>query len=367
MDNKNIVSKYDLFVTTVVTVIGTGIFSYPSELCKFVGSDAWIVILLAGVIFVPLLYLLHKSVELNNYARFIDILQNNFGNVMGKIIAFVFASMGIFIISLQMRTFIEVMKMYLLQRTPTEFMLLVMILTGTFLIRGEFEDIIKFNELAFWLMFIPVFLAIPFILLNEADFTNIFPILSHKPIEYLKAGSNSFYSFLGFGILYMILPFLKEKKSIIKVTFRSLVFIIVFYILVIMTTIIVFTSKYNTQLLWPTITMISIVDIPGTFVERWEGIAMVFWLLFYFTTYVNIYYFSSEIIRDVFNLEDIKISLMLIIPFIYVIALYPENITEVYQFQKKVEPFVDSGMIAILPLVLVIIAFIKGRRSKGEV
>lgn len=363
MDNQNIISDYDLLVSIIVTVVGTAIFAYPSQLSTVVGNDGWIVILFSGAITAILLYVLNKAIQVNNYGRLLDILCSNFGKFLGNVIALFIAAAGVFIISFQMRTFIEVIKMYLLEKTPTEFLIVLMILTGTFLIRGEFESIIRFNEVAFGLMFIPVLLAIPFIL-KGVDYTNILPVFTHEPIEYLKASKASFLSFSGFAVIYMLFPYAKDKSKVPKVILRSLGFIVVFYLLITLMALMVFSKEYNSQLLWPSITMISTVDIPGSFVERWEGVAMIFWLIFYFTTFVNIYYFNSEIVRDVFHLEDIKISLMLVIPFIYVTALYPQNIAEVYDLQSKVIPYLDTTIIGVIPVILLIIAFFKTRRVK---
>lgn len=363
MDNQNIMSDYDLLVSIIVTVVGTAIFAYPSQLSTVVGNDGWIVILFSGAVTAVLLYVLNKAIEVNNYGRLLDILRNNFGDVLGNVIALFIVAAGVFIISFQMRTFIEVIKMYLLEKTPTEFLIMLMILTGTFLIRGEFESIIRFNEVAFGLMFIPVLLAIPFIL-KGVDYTNILPVFTHEPIEYLKASKASFLSFSGFAVIYMLFPYAKDKSKVSKVTLKSLGFIVVFYLIITLMALMVFSKEYNSQLLWPSITMFSTVDIPGSFVERWEGIAMIFWLIFYFTTFVNIYYFNSEIIRDIFHLEDIKISLILVIPFIYITALYPENIAEVYDIQSKVVPYIDTTIIGGIPVILLIIAFFKTRRVK---
>lgn len=366
MDNKNGISSYDLFASIVVTVVGTSIFSSPSELTNIIGTDAWIAILLSYVILCLILYLLYKSIEVNRYDRLIDIMHNNFGTYIGNSLAILFVVGETLFISYQMRVFSEVTKMYLLKKTPTEFILILMIFIGSFLVRGELESIVKFNEIVFWIMFVPILLAIAFAL-NGVDFSNILPIATHEPMEYLKATKIGFFSFLGFGgIMYMLLPYLKNKKKSFKITFKSLSFIVVFYLIIIISSICIFTEKYTSQLIWPSISMISTVDIPGSFIEKWEGVAMIFWFLFYFTTYVNIYYFSAEIIRDVFKLGDVKISLMLLIPFIYIIALYPENITELYDIQSGIMPYIDTGIVVLLPIILLIIAFFKVRRIEDE-
>lgn len=366
MNKKGIISKYDLFVLIVTTLAGTSIFAYPRILSEKVGTDGWIVIILSGLVMIPILYMIHRVVKLNDYSKFTDMLQNNFGDIIGKIVGILMALSSLFIISMEMRVFTEVLKMYLLKRTPAEFIILVMILVGIFLIRGEIESVVRFNEITFWLMFLPITIAILFVL-KGADFTNIFPILSHEPIQYLIGMKSSVFAFVGFQIVYVLYPLMNKKEDTMKVTIKSLIFIAVFYVILTVATIFVFSNEYVSQLLWPPITMLSAVNIPGTFIERWEGIIMAFWLIFFFTTYVNLYYFSSEIVKDIFHLEDIKISLVLVTPILYILSLYPQNIAEIYDMKEIFFPYIGLGSMVILPIILLITGYVKIRRVKDEI
>ncbi len=365
VDKKNVISKYDLFVTIVLTVTGTSLFFYPRLLSEKVGTDGWFVIILTGALLVPLLYILCKSIKVNGYRRFTLMLEDVFGIILGKIIAMYVVVAAVFIISVEMRIFTEVVKMYLLDKTPAEFIILLMILVGSILVRGEIESVIKFNGVVFWIMFIPMILVIPFVLF-DADFTNIFPILNHAPIEYIKAVRPSLYSFVGLGVIYMVLPLLKEKRGAFRVAVKSIVFLVVFYSIMVLATLFVFPSRYNASLLWPTITMISTVNIQGTFLERWEGFVMIFWILFYFAKFVNLFCFSSEIVKDVFRLEDMKLSVAVTAPFIYIIALYAENIAEVYALRDRFMPYIDIIIIGLIPIALIIGGLGKTRRIRDE-
>lgn len=366
MNDKNIFSHYDLFTTIIAAVVGSSIFSFPRMLSKEVGTDGWFVIILSGLIVLFFMYITCKSIEVNGYRNITVILKRNFGNVLGSLIAIIIVSAGVFIIALEMRIFAEVLKMYLLNRTPTEFIILVMFLIGGFLIRGEIESLIKFNEITFWIMFVPILITIPFVLF-KGDFSNILPAFTHEPIEYIKATRISLTGFTGFSIAYMIIPLIKQKRKAFKTTVMSIIFITGFYVLMTLSALIVFSKEYNSRLLWPTLTMFSTVDLPGTFIERWEGIVMAIWIIFYLTTYVNIYYFDSEIIKDVFHLEDVKVSSVLISPIIYVLSLLPENIAEVYGYQNMVQPYPIIIIVGLLPIALIITGLIKSGRDKNEI
>ena len=116
--------------------------------------------------------------------------------------------------------------------------------------------------------------------------------------------------------------------------------------------------------------MVKSLDVPGTFIERWEGIVMALWILFYFTTFVNTYFFSSEIVKNVLSLKDIKISSLLIMPVIYVVALYPGNLAQLYDLQLRAIPMllVTAFVFVVLPVLILLVGNRKGRgKSTNEI
>lgn len=351
MKDRNFITRFGLFSTIIVTVVGVGAFSYPRDLAATVGTDGWIVTILGGIISYLLLYLSYKVIKANNYNKLQIILSNNLGRVFGGILALIFAMYNIFSVAIGMRVFVEVIKMYLLEKTPTEFLLIVTIFTGTYLVRNELDTLIKFNQVSFWIMFIPVITIILFTL-NKTDFTNILPIFNNKPTDYINGLKTTIYSFAGIEIIYLVGPFTKEKLKIPKVVMRSIFFIILFYVFIVVFSLAVFSKEQTKILLWPTITMIKSINIQGAFVERWEGVVMSMWVIFYFTTFSNIYYLSSDIVKDVFNLGDIKISSAIIAPLIYLVALYPQNIAEVYNISNKYIPVLAIYSLFVLPIIL---------------
>ena len=365
MKEKTFVTKYGLFASIVVTVVGVGIFSYPSEVSDIVGNDGWITTIISGIISYFLLYLIYTVVRKNDYANFNDILDNNLGAFFSKICALIFVFLNIFSISVGLRIFAEVIKMYLMQRTPTEFILMAMIIAATYLIRGEVDTLIRFNEIAFWIMFVPIIFIFIFSL-NNADFTNIFPVFNNKPLNYIKAMKASIFGFAGYQMAYFIIPLTKDRSKINNTLFKSMLFITAFYAIITLLCLAVFNVNETSKLLWPTITLIKSIDIQGSFIERWDGVAMALWVIFYFTTLTNIYYFSADTIKHVFKLEDVKLSSLIIIPFIYIIALYPGNIGEVYSFSGRIIVFLQIINLGIIPLMLLFITIIKKRSGRYE-
>jgi spore germination protein (amino acid permease) len=366
MNNRGFVSKYGLFSTIVVTVIGVGVFSYPGRMANEVGTDGWFVTLIAGVICFFLLNLIHRVVIKNDYNTFYSMLQDNLGNIISKLFAFILCAYFIFAVASGMRVFAEVIKMYLLEQTPTEFILLVMIFTGLYIVRGELSALVKFNEITFFVMFIPMIIVLAFTV-RGGHVTNVLPLLQSPPDQYIKALATATYAFGGFEIAYLVLPFMKDKDGIRKTFFKSTLFITLFYVIVTILCLIFFTKEHTKTLLWPTIALIRAIVIPGAFIERWEGVVMTLWVLFYFTTFINMYYFAGDIVKEAFHLHDIKLSSLIMAPIIYIVALYPQNIAEVYDASGKLTPILSIFSFIILPLVLLSANGMKGRgKRKSE-
>lgn len=357
---KEFINKYGIFCTIVITIIGIGVFSYPREITSSIGTDGWFVTLIMGLLNYLFLYLIYKIVSINNYEIFSNILENNFGKIIGKVIAVIFCIYIVFTSCIGLRIFAEVLKMYLLEKTPAEFIIFAMIIVSTYLVRGEISTLIKFNEIAFWIIFIPTIFVLLFSF-NRADFTNVFPVFTHKPIEYIKALPILFYTFSGIEIAYLILPYVKDKQGITKTFARGMLFITAFFIMTLVFCLAVFGKEQVTTYLWPLITMIKTVDIPGTFVERWEGIVMSLWVLFFFSTFSNSYYFASDILRNSFKLGDIKVASMIVLPFLFVITLIPQNIAELYYLSEKVIPFFSVFCYVVFPLIFFVL--VKLRRK----
>lgn len=362
MNERHFISRYGLFASIVVTVVGVGIFSYPGRMANEVGTDGWVVTVIAGIICSVLLALIYKVVKRHEYVTFYEMLENNFGRLISKAVAFIICVYFIASIALGMRVFAEVIKMYLLEQTPTEFILLVMIFTGLYLVRGEITALVKFNEISLIVMFVPMIIVLMFTT-RGGNLTNVLPVFQNKPVEYVSALSTAAFAFGGFEIAFLMLPFMKEKKGVTGTLIKSILFITLFYVAVIVLTLMFFTKEHTKVLLWPTITLIRAIVIPGAFVERWEGIVMTLWVLFYFTTFANIFYFAGDVIKSAFNLHDIKLSSIILAPIIYIVALYPENIAEVYDFSGKITPVFFVFTVVLIPVLLLFTKGVRGRRK----
>lgn len=363
MDEK--INGFGIFASIVVTVVGIGIFSYPRELTEKVGTDGWLVTLFSTIISILVIYIICFIIKSNSYKSVCDIFTDTSGKFLGYIFSIIFIFSNIFSIAIGLRIFTEVLKMYLLEKTPTELIVVLMILTGFYMVRGGTLSVVKFNEICFWLMFLPISIIIIF-LFKLGDLTNVFPMFQNRPIEYMKAIKSTIYAFGGFEIVYLLAPMLKNRKKAFKFSFLAMLFVGLFYTIIIVLVISIFGPEETKNLLWSPITMVKCIDIPGTFVERWDGLIMALWVIFFASTFINGLNFAVVILKDAFSLKSNNTPLYILTPIIYLIALYPQNLKDIYNIGGLIIPPTTLIIYVIIPLFLITCNKIKKRRGVYE-
>lgn len=356
MDEK--INGFGIFASIITAVIGIGIFSYPRELTEKVSTDAWIVTLISTLLSILLILIICYIVKINSYKSLNDIFTDTSGKFIGAMFSIIFVFYNIFSISIGLRIFTEVLKMYLLEKTPTELIVILMILTGFYMVRGGTLSVVKFNEICFWLMFIPMCIII-LLVLKLGDISNVLPIFQNKPIKYFEAIKPTIYAFGGFEIAYLLIPLLKSKRKAVKYLFLAMLFVGLFYTIIVVLVLSIFGAEETKILLWSPITMVKCIDIPGTFIERWDGVVMALWVIFYASTFINGLNFSTTLIKDTFLLKSKYTPLYILTPIIYLIALYPDNLKEIYSIGSTIVPVLALLVYIIIPIFIIICSKIK--------
>jgi hypothetical protein len=82
---------------------------------------------------------------------------------------------------------------------------------------------------------------------------------------------------IGFEILYVVYPFLKEKGKVTKFAHLGIAGTNLLYLIVILITITYFSPGQLENTIWPTLSLFKIVKLP--FIERTEYVAVSYWLL----------------------------------------------------------------------------------------
>lgn len=360
--NDDKISNVQLGVFTYLSVIGVGVLILPSPLVRYSGNDAWILCIAAGLINLIFVYIMCNLGKRYSSYGLVGTLKFMFGKVLGTIIAIPVFIYFILISSFEIRIFAETTKMYLLNKTPLEYIILPLLFLAFILTRKGIEPISRFFELVAPIIFI-VIVFIMIIMLPRSDYSNLRPFLNSPLKSYITGFPQSLFSYSGFELLLILFPYIREPKKACKTSMISLTLVNLFYAIIIIQCIARLGVEETKNLMYPTMSLIKSSDVPGAFIEGIEGLLMAQWVLFVFTTLVAYFYGAGVVCSDILKQREKNHILALLLPVIYIMALQGESIVDQSNLTNKILYF-QYYTIIVLPVIMFIISKIKRRAAK---
>lgn len=105
---------------------------------------------------------------------------------------------------------------------------------------------------------LPLFLF-PF---EYAHPNNLFPMFSHNFTALFASAKDSVINYMGFELLVNYYPFIKQAAHSQKWAHAGVLFSTFLYVAVAIVTFLMFTHGELDKIIWPTLTMLKIVEIP---------------------------------------------------------------------------------------------------------
>lgn len=360
--NDDKISTFQLGLIIYLTPIGVGIFTLPAILAKDVETNGWIAIVLGGLFCMLLIYFICDVGKRYSSLGLVETLKFLFGKVLGTILAIPVFIYYVVFTAMEVRIFGETTKMYLLFKTPLEYIMVPILILAIILTRNGIEAIARFFEAAFFLIAFTLVLVI-LIYLPKSDYSNLLPILRVEPLKLLKSVTDSLFSLSGFEVLFLLFPFIRRPEKALKGSLIAISFIVLLYVIVFIQCIARFGVDYTSTLLYPTLSLIKASDVPGAFIEGIEGLLFSLWIVLIFTTIVMLIFAYSIVGSNLIKQKEIKHTAILFLPIIYVICLIPDSIAETFELTDKLVIFLGYYTIILLPILMYIASKIKGARG----
>lgn len=356
--NNDIISPYQLMVLIIMTVISVGVFSLAADVTERAGTDGWLVIFAAGLINIAAVFIIVRLNSKFPGKTFAEYSQLIIGTILGKIVTLVFTVYLLLIIAYETRAFTEVVKMFLLFRTPTEVIMLSLIFVCTYVVRGGVECIARISELIFPILFIPFFIIMLFgtYLL---DFSNLLPVMQTPPAKLAMAVPFTAFSFGGIELALFYIGFMKEPKKAFRPAILAVSFITFFFLIAIIFCVATFGAKSTPDFIWPLVSFLRSINLPGLFIERLDGVILPLWMMTIFTTMISAYYVIAYSLSKIVGTREQKQYVLPLSLIIYYLALQPDSLVQLYKWGGMIFPVAVCLHLYVLPVIMLIIAGIR--------
>jgi spore germination protein len=161
----------------------------------------------------------------------------------------------------------------------------------------------------------------------------------------------------------MLIPHMRQPKKAMKGVFWGLAISGGLYFTIVIAAVGVFGPEETKHLLWPTLELAKTTTLPGNILERLDAAFLAVWVTAVFTTLFSSYYFTIHSISKLFRLRDHKMLSLFVLPYLFIMAMVPQNILQMYEVIEVVGQIGLLITIAYPLLLLVVAAF---RKKKGN-
>ncbi|MEY9092236.1 GerAB/ArcD/ProY family transporter [Paenibacillus sp. RC84] len=357
--NDQRLTNWQAMCILISTIAGVGVLPLP-RLAVTAGETAAPLITAGGILLGALLVMLWSLLGM----RFPDLSPVAYSKlILGKwasgALLVVIALFYLVATAFSFREFSEVTGTFVLRRTPLEVILFMMLLLVVLSAR---KDIYSFTLIhAFYTPFVvgPV-VVIMMLSFKEVELLNLQPFTTNPDFTFWIGSLGITTLFRNVVIYTFIVPRMRNPQKALKVGLTGTAISGGLYLVIVITTVGVFGAEEIKRLVWPTLELGRATIVPGEFLERMDAIFLVTWIISVFNSLLSGYYLILLIIKEELGLKDHRMLATFLMPFMFLAAMMPQNVIQLYRLSTHILPWGLIAMI-VIPSALLLIAGIRGK------
>lgn len=357
------ISHIQLRGLIVASIIGVGVLSMQNALATAMGTDGWIAIIISGLLMIPVLAIHTQLFKLYPGKDFFEIGKATLGSILFTIFLIIFLVYLIMLMAIVSRNLGELIKIFLLQTTPLEVLIITFILATTYIASYEIDVIARASYFVYPIIILFAVLIV-LISLPGADFTNILPVFRTDFPSILKGVEGSFFSFIGLEFIVFGIPFVEEKDKVFKSGLLGLMTVTIIYLILFLMTLTHFSIEQIKSVNYPVLVLVRQLDLPGFFLENLDGIVMALWALVVFASMAPAYFGAGKILSNIFKTKSHKYFILGLVPIIYYVSLIPKNFIELIEDMTRYFNMLSLVIVIVLPSIMLIVGYIRKKVIK---
>lgn len=357
---KNVTNRQMFFIIFLTLTTYTTI-DLPKIMAKTAGRSSWIFIIIASIVFGISAVMITRLNSIHQGEVFYDYSQRLIGKPLSYALAWYYMLMFLAIgIYLKLKLVI-LLKSNFLPQTPQVIMLIVGIALFGYVAYKGITNVARMFEIIGFL-FIIVTIAICICLIIKGMVYNIMPLYTVSETENLVATFKDLITpFTGLCALFVI-PFTKINKKASRLAFLTTIFIGLFYILIVESTIMILGINNTMMLNDSFIEAVKVVEFP--IIERMDIFYLTFGLTSLFAGLIIVFTVILEFACKLFKNVRRGVMVAIIDIVFFLICLFALQLADVKTVYESFGPYMVLFSGIIIPTILLIISYVKRAKSR---
>lgn len=354
------------------TLIGVGVLTIPRVTASEANEAAWLTSFLGGCLSIIALIVITRlgfrfpRKNLAEYSAVILGSEKSKRNLLGKLlsapIVLLFIAYWIIITAMIARTFGEVVVTAVLRQTPLEVIILTMLLTAMILVLYDVEVLARVNEILLPIIVIPV-LFIVLLSFQTFELEYFLPVWPGLELtDFFKGVLLTLFAYEGYEVITVYSAHTHITKKSMRLNVIGLLIPTFLYTFIIIVGVGVFGNEELDLLMWPTLELVKVTQVPGLILERMESAFLGVWVAAVFTTTANVYYGATVLASQFFGQRKHRRWFgMAFLPILFWLSLQPQNVHALFEWQN----YIGYGGLVVAILIPMFLALVAIVRKKG--
>lgn len=340
--------------------VGVGILGFQRIIAKEAGHDAWIAVILGGLLAHITMFVIVRTLRRYPSADIYGIQFDLYGKYLGSLFNWIYILYFMWSATIVLRTYIEIIQTWVFPETSTWAFSAVFLLMVMYTVFGGIRVIAGYTFITVCLTIF--LLGTVYFPLQYTKEVYLYPIFSNSLEELWKGALAMSLTLSGFEILYVLYPFAKEKARIGKFAQSALLFTNVLYLIFMLVAQVFFSHDQLMKTIWASLTMEKMVHF--SFLERFEYIAISVWLFVIMPNLMLFSWCASRGVKRMYGWNQRKILIIMLLV-VFIASLIPDTRQQV---DKMNDLFSKASryLVFLYPYLLYGLVVIKQLWKKGR-
>lgn len=356
---------YLLFFIITNTQVGVGIFTFQRTVYEASRRDAWISVIVAGVVTHLIMWLIVRMLQKYKSADLFGIHYDLYGKWIGMVFNLLYIVYYFFVTFAVMRNYCSVVQAWIFPDLPTWVLILLISCLAIYAAYGGIRVIVGICLFSFIVTLLTILLFHSSI--QHSIWTQLLPVLDSSTGDILNGAVRMGFSLAGFEIIAVIYPFILNKNRVMLHSQLAVLFSNILYLFIMVISIGYFAPDQLLRSLWPSLNMLKIVEYP--YLERLEFIVISVWMLVILSGILLNTWLITRGCKRMWKLNP-KPVLIVVFFVILLMSLVFKRRLEVKDFMTRLEissiffSFVYPTLLCCI--VFIVFAWRKKKQRKGE-
>lgn len=334
---------------------------FQQQLYQLAKQDAWISLIISFLLAHVSVFVMIKTLELYESEDIFGINQDIFGKFFGNFLNVLYVTYCSTIFLIILRTYIEVINTWVFYNLSSLFISATLLLLLIYAFTGNLRVIVGVSFFTIIMAFFWQFFLIPPLEYAEVDY--LLPVFQTDMVDILKGTYFMAFTIIGFEIINIIYPFIKEKNKVNRYAHLGLLATLLIYLPILLVSLVYFSGEQLTKTYWTTLTMLSMVRLP--FIERIDIFLICFSVVIILP---NLCLYAWAVYRGINRIVKVSPS-KFIWSFSFLMCILSFFIQTVKQLNEISRIFTPIGftVVYIYPFLLYFLSLIKKKFRKTQV